>query len=60
MEIILNIDLEKFRYSLIGDGYLKEEVEKMSNDRLIGILKRRINNHIEIEYDKSKRLGLID
>ena len=59
MEITLDIDLEKFRYSLVGDGYLKEEVVDMSEDRLITILKNRITDHIEVEYDRSLRYGLL-
>ena len=48
MEIILNIDLEKFRYSLIGDGYLKEEVEKIRINLLqntCSINKKNIGNN---------------
>lgn len=60
MNITLDIDLEKFRYSLVGDGYLKEEVVNMSQDKLITILKMRIENHINNEYAKSKRFGLLD
>ena len=60
MKITLDIDLEKFRYSLIGDGYLKEEVVDMPQDRLIAILSNRIEDYINIEYDKSRRFGLLD
>lgn len=60
MNITFDIDLEKFRYSLVGDGYLKEEVVNMSQDRLIAILATRIENHINTEYDKSRRFGLLD
>ena len=57
---VLDIDLEKFRYSLVGDGYLKEEVDKMSNGDLEVILKDRIKRHINDEYNKAKRYGLLD
>lgn len=60
MKITLDIDLEKFRYSLVGDGYLKEEVVNMSQDRLIIILQTRIENHIEVEYSRSLNYGLLD
>lgn len=60
MKITLDIDLEKFRYSLVGDGYLKEEVVDMSREELIEVLTDRIHWKIESEYDESKRLGLID
>lgn len=60
MNIVLDIDLEKFRYSLVGDGYLKEEVINMSQDRLITILEMRIEDYINNGYCKSKELGLLD
>lgn len=60
MKIELDIDLEKFRYSLVGDGYLKEEVVEMSEDKLIAILKKRITNYIDVEYSRSFRYGLLD
>lgn len=59
-EVKLEIDLEKFRYSLVGDGYLLEEVKQMTEERLIFILEMRINNHIEKEYQRSRRWGLLD
>lgn len=60
MKIELDINLEKFRYSLIGDGFIKDEVVEMSEDKLIAILKKRIENYIDIEYDRSRRYGLLD
>lgn len=60
MDIVINVDLEKFRYSLIGDGYLKEEVINMSQADLIHILKERIDNHIEAEFNKSVRYGWLE
>lgn len=58
MDIILNVDLEMFRFSLVGDGYLLDEVLEMSHERLIDILRNRINDHIAKEYYRGKRLGL--
>lgn len=60
MKIELDIDLEKFRYSLVGDGFIKDEVVEMPEDKLIAILKKRITNYIDIEYDRSRRYGLLD
>lgn len=60
MELTLNIDLEKFRYSLVGDGYLLEEVKEMSDEELIRLLTGRITQHIEVEYARGKRYGLYD
>ena len=59
MDIVLNIDLEKFRYSLIGDGYLKEEVLAMSEEKLILILKQRIYGHISTEFQRSIDFGYV-
>lgn len=60
MNITLDIDLEKFRYSLVGDGYLLEEVKEMSDEELVTVLTGRIERHIEVEYGKSRRYGLLD
>ena len=59
MDITINVDLEKFRWSLVGDGYVREEAAAMSQDKLIEILKRRITTHIDVEYDRSFRYGLL-
>ena len=58
MNITLDIDLEKFRYSLVGDGYTLKDVLHMSNTKLIDILRDRVNDYIEAEYYRGKRLGL--
>ena len=58
MNVTLDIDLEKFRYSLVGDGYTLKDVLHMSNTKLIDILRNRVNDHIEAEYYRGKRLGL--
>ena len=58
MKITLNVDLEKFRYSLVGDGYILEEVIDMTEEQLVKILQERIYYHIEREYEKGKRIGL--
>lgn len=60
MKVTIDIDLEKFRYSLVGDGYLLEEVKEMSDEELITVLTGRIERHIEVEYGKSRRWGLLD
>ena len=60
MLVTLDINLEKFRYSLIGDGYLKEEVIEMSEEKLVNVLKQRIYSHISMEYERSRRFGYVD
>lgn len=58
MKVTFDVDLEKFRYSLVGDGYTLKNVLHMSNTKLIDILCDRVNDHIETEYYRGKRLGL--
>ena len=58
MKVTFDVDLEKFRYSLVGDGYTLNNVLPMSNTKLIDILHDRVNDHIEAEYYRGKRLGL--
>ena len=56
-EVKLEVDLEKFRYSLVGDGYLLKEVVKMSQEELVRVLEHRVNDHILIEYRRGKKYG---
>lgn len=60
MIVELDIDLEKFRWSLVGDGYIREEVITMMPDDLIDIFTQRVMDNIDKEYRKSLRCGLID
>jgi hypothetical protein len=60
VKIPIDIDIEKFRYSLVGDGYTLAEVKAMTTAELINILTMRIKKHIESEYTKSERLGLLE
>lgn len=55
-KIELEIDLEKFRISLVGDGYLLDEAKKLTDEELIELFKKRVNRYITIEYNKSARL----
>ena len=54
MKLEMEINEEKFRYGLVGDGYLYDEVINMSTDKLLTILKDRINRRIQVEYINSK------
>lgn len=60
MKINVEINLEHFRYSLVGDGYLLEEAEALTNEELIEIFKERVIDHMEKEYYKGIRLGLYE
>ena len=55
-KIELEIDLEKFRISLVGDGYLLEEAKKLTDEELIELFKKRVDKYISNEYTKSARL----
>lgn len=60
MNITIDIDIEKFRFSLVGDGFLLDEVVEMSYERLIEIFCSRVNRHIAAEYARGARYGLYD
>lgn len=60
MEVTLNVNLEKFRYSLVGDGYLLEEVKDLTTEQLIDILDSRVQDHINKEFSNGHRIGLFD
>ena len=60
MKINVEINLEHFRYSLVGDGYLLEEDEALTNEELIEIFQERIIGAMEKEYYKGIRLGLYE
>ena len=54
MKLEMEINTDKFRFGLVGDGYLYEEVAKMSEEELLMILKDRITYRINIEYMNSR------
>ena len=58
MKVNVEINLEHFRYSLVGDGYILEEAEALTDKELLEIFKRRVLDHMEKEYYKGIRLGL--
>ena len=60
MKVTIDVDLEKFRYSLVGDGYCLKDVVGMTNDELVDVLDRRVNSHILVEYRRSVDMNLLD
>ena len=58
MIINVDINLEHFRYSLVGDGYTLKEAEALTNGELIRLFEGRIITNMETEYYKGLRLGL--
>lgn len=60
MKVNVEINLEHFRYSLVGDGYILKEAEALTNEELIEIFNDRVIDHMEKEYYKGLRLGLYE
>jgi hypothetical protein len=60
MKVSVEINLEHFRYSLVGDGYILEEAEALTDEELLEIFNARVINHMEKEYYKGIRLGLYE
>lgn len=56
VKLEMEIDIDKFRYGLVGDGYLYEEVIEMSEEELLAILRDRITHKIQIEYAGSQSI----
>ena len=59
-KINVEINLEHFRYSLVGDGYILSEAEALTTQELEEIFKTRVIDHMEKEYYKGLRLGLYE
>lgn len=59
LKVELDIDLEKFRLSLVGDGYLYEEVKDMPQEKLIEILQKRLTHSIAISARKTLEWELL-
>lgn len=60
MKVSVEINLEHFRYSLVGDGYILEEAEALTDEELLEIFNTRVVNQMEKEYYKGIRLGLYE
>ena len=60
MKVSVEINLEHFRYSLVGDGYILEEAEALTDEELLEIFNTRVINQMEKEYYKGIRLGLYE
>ena len=53
MKVELEVDIDKYKWSLVGDGYFYDEAKQMSDDEVVNILQRRLTRRIEREYAKS-------
>ncbi len=54
----VDIDIEKCKLALVGDGYLLEEVNEMTDEKIIQIWEDRIERIISCSYHKGKRCGM--
>lgn len=59
MTVTIDVDLEKLRYSLVGDGYCLKEVVKMTSEELIAVLERRVRSYIDVQFYESKKMNLL-
>lgn len=56
MKMEIEVDLEKFRLGLVGDGYLYDEAVKLTEEQLKTILQDRITHRIQVEYMNSRTI----
>jgi hypothetical protein len=60
MVVTLDVNMEKLRYALVGNGYILEEAERLTDGQLLSILRMRVERKIENEYLAGVRQGLYD
>lgn len=60
MIVTLDVNMEQLRYALVGNGYILEEAEKLTEGQLLTILRMRVERKIEQEYLAGVRQGLYD
>lgn len=53
MKVTIDVDLEKFRYGLVGNGYTYGDAKALTKQDLIDELIYRVEEHIEREYRES-------
>ena len=54
MKLEMEVDIEKFRYGLVGNGYIYEEVIEFTEEELMEMLIDKINKKIKVEYRMSR------
>lgn len=57
--LIVDIDIQRMRGALVGDGYLQEEVDSFDDERIKQIWADRFKLEIVKRYNQSKSIGLI-
>ena len=60
MEINIDININQARYALIGDGYIKEEALKLSDEQVSEIWCDRFKLQILDSFYKGAGIGLYD
>ena len=60
MVVTLDVNREKLRYALVGNGYILEEAERLTEGQLLSIIRLRVERKIENEYLAGVRQGLYD
>ena len=60
MVVTLDVNMEKLRYALVGNGYILEEAERLTEGQLLSILRMGVERKIENEYLAGVRQGLYD
>ena len=62
IKVTIDVDLEKFRYSLVGNGYILEEVEKLTKDELekffVNGIYKYVYNSVDLSYMRGKQMGI--
>ena len=49
----IDIDIRKYKITLVGDGYTYDEVKHMSDEKAEEIFKSRLKAHMSKEYSRS-------
>lgn len=60
MIVTLDVDLEKLRYALVGNGYILKEAENLSEGQLLTLLRMKVERKIDQEYEAGIRQGLYE
>lgn len=60
MIVTLDVDFEKLRYAVVGNGYTLKEAEKLTEGQLLTLLRMRVERKIDQEYEAGIRQGLYE
>ena len=54
MKLEMEVDIEKIRHGLVGNGYIYEEIIEFTEEELMKMLIDKINQKIKVEYRMSR------